>query len=148
MVKTVVPKVDHLERKWYLIDGQDQVLGRLASQIAILLKGKHKPTYTPHLDLGDHVVVINADKIKFTGRKLLQKQVTRYTGYPGGLRKISLAKLFHDHPERVLSRAVKGMLPKNRLGRQMIKKLRIYAGPDHPHQAQQPNDLPNNLRKI
>ena len=147
-MKTVVPKEDHIERKWYLIDGQDQVLGRLASQIAILLRGKHKPAYTPHLDLGDHVVVINADKIKFTGRKLIQKQYTRYTGYPGGLRKISLERLFRERPEKVLSRAVKGMLPKNRLGRRMIKKLRVYAGPDHPHQAQQPSDLPNNLRRI
>ncbi len=146
-MKTVVPRADHIEKKWYLIDGQDQILGRLASQIAILLRGKHKPVYTPHLDLGDHVVVINANKIKLTGRKLAQKQYTRYTGYPGGLRKMPLQKLFHDRPERVLSHAVKGMLPKNRLGRQMIKKLRIYAGPDHPHQAQKPNDLPNNLRR-
>lgn len=147
-MKTVVPKANQTERKWYLIDGQDQVLGRLASQVAILLRGKHKPIYTPHLDLGDHVIVINADKIRLTGRKLIQKQVTRYTGYPGGLRKISLEKLFHNRPEKVLSCAVKGMLPKNRLGRQMIKKLRIYKGPDHPHQAQQPNDLPDNLRRI
>lgn len=147
-MKTVVPKENQIERKWYLIDGQDQILGRLASQIAILLRGKHKSMYTPHLDVGDHVIVINADKIRFTGRKLITKQYTRYTGYPGGLRKISLGRLFHERPEKVLLYAVKGMLPKNRLGRQMIKKLRIYAGSDHPHEAQRPNDLPDNLRKI
>jgi len=147
-VKTVVPKVNDVEKKWYLIDGKDQILGRLASQIAILLRGKHKPQFTPHLDVGDHVVVINADKIKLTGRKLSQKVYTRYTGYPGGLRHGYLAKLLHNRPEWVLFHAVKGMLPKNRLGRKMIKKLRVYAGSDHPHQAQQPEALPNNLRRI
>ena len=147
-MKTVVPKVESTERKWYVVDGQGQVLGRLASQIATLLRGKHKPEFTPHLDLGDHVVVINADQIRVTGRKFYQKRYTRYTGYPGGLRTSSLEKLLHDRPERVLFRAVKGMLPKNRLGRKMIKKLRIYAGPDHSHQAQQPEVLPSHLRRI
>lgn len=147
-MKTVVPKVESTERKWYVVDGQGQVLGRLASQIATLLRGKHKPEFTPHLDFGDHVVVINADQIRVTGRKFYQKRYTRYTGYPGGLRTSSLEKLLHDRPERVLFRAVKGMLPKNRLGRKMIKKLRIYAGPDHSHQAQQPEVLPSHLRRI
>lgn len=142
-MKTVVPNVDNIERKWYIIDAQDQILGRLASQIATLLRGKHKPEYTPHLDLGDHVVIINADKIKVTGRKLSNKFYTRYTGFPGGLRTSSFEKLMHERPERVLFHAVKGMLPKNRLGRKMIKKLRVYAGPDHPHQAQQPEALPS-----
>lgn len=141
-MKTVVPNVDNIERKWYIIDAQDQILGRLASQVATLLRGKHKPDYTPHLDLGDHVVIVNADKIKVTGRKLSNKFYTRYTGFPGGLRTRSFEKLMHERPERVLFNAVKGMLPKNRLGRKMIKKLRVYAGPDHPHQAQQPEALP------
>jgi large subunit ribosomal protein L13 len=147
-VKTVVPNVDDIERKWYIIDAQDQILGRLASQIATLLRGKHKPEYTPHLDLGDHVVIVNADKIKVTGRKLSNKFYTRYTGFPGGLRTSSFEKLIHERPERVLFHAVKGMLPKNRLGRKMIKKLRVYTGPDHPHQAQQPEALPSSLRRI
>ena len=147
-MKTVVPKVESTERKWYLVNAHDQVLGRLASQIATLLRGKHKSEYTPHLDLGDHVVVINADKVRVTGRKFSQKRYTRYTGYPGGLRKDSFDKLLHDKPERVLFHAVKGMLPKNRLGRKMIKKLRIYAGPDHPHQAQKTEGLPSHLRRI
>jgi len=147
-VKTFVPNVDDIERKWYIIDAQDQILGRLASQIATLLRGKHKPEYTPHLDLGDHVVIVNADKIKVTGRKLSNKFYTRYTGFPGGLRTSSFEKLMHERPERVLFHAVKGMLPKNRLGRKMIKKLRVYTGPDHPHQAQQPEALPSSLRRI
>ena len=147
-MKTFVPNVDDIERKWYIIDAQDQILGRLASQIATLLRGKHKPEYTPHLDLGDHVVIVNADKIKVTGRKLSNKFYTRYTGFPGGLRTSSFEKLMHERPERVLFHAVKGMLPKNRLGRKMIKKLRVYTGPDHPHQAQQPEALPSSLRRI
>ena len=147
-MKTVVPEINRIERKWYLIDGKDQILGRIASQVAFLLRGKHKPQFTPHLDLGDHVVVVNADKINVTGRKRSQKQYTKYTGYPGGLKKIYLDKLFVQRPERVLQRAVKGMLPKNKLGRKMIKKLRIYSGPEHPHQAQTPESLPDYLRRI
>lgn len=147
-MKTVVPKVDANERKWYVIDGQDQVLGRLACQIATVLRGKHKPQFTPHLDLGDHVVVVNADKIRVTGRKTELKSYTRYTGFPGGLRTMTLEKLLQVYPERVLQHAVKGMLPKNRLGRQMIKKLNIYAGGEHPHQAQQPEVLPEHLRSV
>lgn len=147
-MKTVVPKMNTVDQKWYLIDGENQILGRLASQIAILLRGKHKPEFTPHLDFGDHVVVINADKISVTGRKLSQKKYVRYTGYPGGLRTVSLEKLLHEKPERVLLHAVKGMLPKNRLGRKMIKKLRVYAGSEHPHQAQKIEILPDSLRRI
>lgn len=147
-LKTIVPKVDKVDQKWFLVDAQNEVLGRLASQIAILLRGKHKPEYTPHLDLGDHVVVVNVDKIRMTGRKTEQKHYTRYTGFPNGLRSKLLHQLHHDHPERVLYNAVRGMLPKNRLGRKMIKKLRIYTGNEHPHQAQQPEELPQNLRRI
>jgi len=147
-VKTIVPKIDQIDRKWYLVDGENEILGRLASQIATLLRGKHKPEYTPHLDLGDHVIVINVDKIKVTGNKLTQKVYKRYTGFPGGLRVRSLAKTLQERPERVLFHAVKGMLPKNRLGRKMIKKLRVYAGTDHPHQAQKPEVIPDSLRRI
>ena len=147
-MKTVVPKIDQLERKWFLVDAEDEILGRLASQVAILLRGKHKPDFTPHLDLGDHVIVINADKIKVTGRKMSQKVYKRYTGYPSGLRVQTLEKVMQSRPERVFLHAVKGMLPKNRLGRKMIKKLRIYAGAKHPHHAQKPEALPDNLRRI
>jgi len=147
-VKTVVPKMDDQTRRWYLIDGDGQVLGRLASQIATILRGKHKPAFTPHLDMGDHVVVVNVEKIVVTGKKASNKFYTRYTGYPGGLRTIVLGKLMLNRPERVLFSAVKGMLPKNRLGRKMIKKLRIYSGSEHPHQAQKIEALPDSLRRI
>jgi len=146
-VKTVVPKADPAQRKWYIIDADGEVLGRLASQVAMVLRGKHKPEFTPHLDMGDHVVVVNAEKIRVTGQKLEQKKYTRYSGYPGGLRIRSLFQLFQDHPDRVIKKAVRGMLPKNRLGRQMIRKLRIYTGPDHPHTAQMPVVLPENMRR-
>ncbi len=147
-MKTVVPKVDAVEQKWFVIDGEDQILGRLASQVAILIRGKHKPQFTPHLDLGDHVIVINAEKIRVTGRKREQKTYTRYSGYPSGLKSTTLDDMMQSRPERVLHHAVKGMLPKNRLGRQMIKKLKIYNGVDHPHEAQLPVVLPENLRRI
>lgn len=146
-VKSMIPKADPNNRKWYVVDADGQVLGRLASQIAYVLKGKHKPQYTPHLDMGDHIVVVNADKIRTTGRKNDQKRYNRYSGYPGGLRSHSMAETLQKHPEQVLSKAVKGMLPKNRLGRKMIKKLRIYTGPEHPHSAQQVEKWPTNLRK-
>ena len=147
-MKTVIPKVADVEKKWYVIDAQDQVLGRVASQVAFLLRGKHKPEFTPHLDLGDHVIVINADRIQVTGRKADQKVYTQYSGYPGGLKTKVFAKLLADKPERVLHHAVKGMLPKNRLGRQIIKKMKIYSGSEHPHMAQKPEALPDNLRRI
>lgn len=146
-MKTVIMKADISKRKWYLVDATDQVLGRLASQVAACLRGKHKPEYSPHLDYGDHIVVINADKLKVTGKKEEKKFYTRYTGYPGGLRTVFLQNLKHDKPEKVLYHAVKGMLPKNRLGRKMIRKLKIYTGPEHPHQAQKCEALPENLRK-
>jgi large subunit ribosomal protein L13 len=146
-VKTIVPKADTIEQKWYLVDAENQVLGRLASQIAYVVKGKHKVIYTPHLDTGDHVVVINAEKIRLTGRKLQKKQTTRYTGYPGGLRIRNVSKQLHEKPETVLQHAIKGMLPKNHLGRKLFRKVRIYTGPEHPHRAQNPEALPSQLRK-
>ena len=144
---TLFIKTTEPERKWYLVDAQNQVLGRLASQVAHILKGKHKPTFSMHLDAGDHIVVINADKIRVTGRKLEQKRYTRYTGYPGGLRVTEFGKAVRVKPESVFTHAVKGMMPHNRLGRQMMKKLRVYAGTQHPHKAQNPQALPSELRK-
>jgi large subunit ribosomal protein L13 len=139
--KTYVVKEADIQRKWILVDASGQTLGRLASRIAQVLKGKHKPTYSPHLDGGDYVVVINADKIAVTGRKMDQKAYYRHTGYPGGIRETNLRGLLERHPTHALKFAVRGMLPKNRLGRRMIKKLKIYAGPEHPHQAQQPEPV-------
>lgn len=139
--KTYVVKEADIQRKWILVDASGQTLGRLASSIAQVLEGKHKPTYSPHLDGGDYVVVINADKIAVTGRKMEQKTYYRHTGYPGGIREINLRGLLARHPTHALMFAVRGMLPKNRLGRSMIKKLKIYAGPEHPHQAQQPETV-------
>ena len=136
--KTYVVKEADIQRRWILVDASGQNLGRLASRIAQVLKGKHKPTYSPHLDGGDYVVVVNADKIAVTGRKMDQKMYYRHTGYPGGIRETNLRGLLARHPTHALKFAVRGMLPKNRLGRRMIKKLKIYAGPEHPHQAQQP----------
>ena len=138
---TVMPKESEIERRWFVVDAQGQVLGRLASRVASILRGKHKPTFTPHLDLGDHVVVINAEKIHLTGRKLTDKVYRWHTGYIGGLREVSAGSLLRSHPERVIEWAVEGMLPKNRLGRAMVKKLRVYRGGDHPHAAQQPTIL-------
>jgi len=140
-VRTFTAKTAEIKRQWYVVDAQGQTLGRLASKIAPILKGKHKPTYTPHLDCGDFVIVINVDKVRVTGRKLDQKIYYRHTEYPGGLKSINLRDQLAQHPDRVLLSAVKGMLPKNRLGRQMIKKLKLYAGEAHPHQAQQPKSL-------
>ena len=140
-MRTFTAKTAEIKRQWYIVDAQGQTLGRLASKIAPILKGKHKPTYTPHLDCGDFVVVINVDKVRVTGRKLDQKIYYRHTEYPGGLKSINLRDQLAQHPDRVLMSAVKGMLPKNRLGRQMIKKLKLYAGETHPHQAQQPKSL-------
>lgn len=137
-MKTYAVKASEIDRRWWLVDASDQTLGRLATRIATLLEGKHKAIYSPHLDTGDHVVVLNAAKIKVTGSKLTQKQYYRHSNYPGGLKQESLASLLERKPELVLERAVKGMLPQNRLGRAMFKKLKVYAGADHPHQAQQP----------
>jgi large subunit ribosomal protein L13 len=136
--KTYVVREEDITREWILIDASGQTLGRLASEIAQILRGKHKPIYSPHLDVGDYVVVVNADQIAVTGRKLDQKMYYRHTGYPGGIKETNLRELLVRHPTDALKFAVRGMLPKNRLGRKMIKKLKIYAGPEHPHQAQQP----------
>ncbi|PYN12879.1 MAG: 50S ribosomal protein L13 [Candidatus Rokuibacteriota bacterium] len=136
-----MPKESEIERRWFVVDAQGQVLGRLASRVASILRGKHKPTFSPHLDVGDHVVVINAEKIHLTGRKLTDKVYRWHTGYIGGLREVSAGTMLRSHPERVIEWAVEGMLPKNRLGRAMAKKLRVYRGADHPHAAQQPTVL-------
>ena len=128
-------------RAWYIIDAKDQVLGRLATRIATVLRGKHKAMYTPHMDTGDHVIIINADKVVLTNNKAEAKQVYRHTGYPGGIRSTTYATLLAEKPAEAVRRTVRGMLPKNRLGRQMLKKLKVYAGPTHPHAAQQPQPL-------
>jgi large subunit ribosomal protein L13 len=140
-VRTFTGKKEEIERDWYVVDAEDETLGRLASRIAPILRGKHKPTFTPHLDCGDFVIVINADKVRVTGRKMDQKFYYRHSGYPGGIRRISLRDQLDRYPERVIQSAVRGMLPKNKLGRRMIKKLKVYAGDEHPHQAQQPEPL-------
>jgi large subunit ribosomal protein L13 len=140
-VRTFTEKQAEIEREWYLVDADGQTLGRLASRIAPILKGKHKPTYTPYLDCGDFVIIVNAEKVRVTGRKLDQVFHHHHSGYPGGLRSVSLREQLGKHPERVLQAAVRGMLPKNKLGRRMIKKLKVYAGDAHPHQAQQPKPL-------
>jgi large subunit ribosomal protein L13 len=137
-VKTYAVKASEIERSWWVVDAADQTLGRLATRIATLLEGKHKATYSPHIDTGDHVVVINAARVRVTGNKLIQKRYYRHSGYPGGLKEESLQALMARKPELVIERAVKGMLPQNRIGRAMIKKLKVYGGSDHPHQAQQP----------
>jgi large subunit ribosomal protein L13 len=137
-VRTYSPKGSDITRQWHVIDASDVVLGRLASQVAVLLRGKHKPIFAPHVDTGDFVIVINADKVALSGNKLEQKRAYRHSGYPGGLRSISYGELMEKRPERIVEKAVRGMLPKNSLGRKTLRKLKVYAGPDHPHQAQQP----------
>jgi large subunit ribosomal protein L13 len=135
-------KAEDVDRKWYVVDAEDAVLGRMATRIATILRGKHRPIYTPHVDTGEYVIVINAEKVKLTGRKLDQKIYHRHTGYPGGIRSITAGKLLQSaHADRVVQSAVRGMLPKNTLGRQMYSKLKVYAGPDHPHAAQMPEVL-------
>jgi large subunit ribosomal protein L13 len=137
-MSTPFPSAKSIERRWWTVDAEGRILGRRATSVATLLMGKHKPTYTPFLDVGDHVVIFNAEKIVLTGNKLDAKKYYRYSGYPGGLSETNVARLLEEHPERVLEFAVKGMLPKNSLGRQMYSKLRVYAGSEHPHTAQQP----------
>lgn len=139
--KTHFTTPDEIERKWYVVDAQGQTLGRLASRIAQVLRGKHKPQFVPNLDVGDYVIVINMEKIHVTGRRLDQKMYYRHTGYPGGLRSLTLRQMLDKHPDRVMRFAVKGMLPKGALGRDMLKKLKVYARGDHPHEAQQPEEL-------
>lgn len=140
-MKTYMAKKLEVPRRWYLVDARGQILGRLASRIATLLRGKHKPQFTPHLDTGDFVVVVNAAQVRLTGRKLDQKIYYRHSGYMGGLKETSARTMLQKKPEEVLRLAVKGMLPRNSLGRQQLKKLKIYAGAEHPHQAQQPVPL-------
>lgn len=140
-MKTYYAKPHEVEREWVLIDATDQVLGRVATKAATILKGKHKPQYTPHVDTGDFVVIVNADKIRVTGAKTSDKVYSRHSGFPGGLKQETFEEAMAKHPERVIEHAVKGMLPKNTLGRAMGKKLKVYAGPDHPHTAQNPRKI-------
>ncbi|MDD3807392.1 MAG: 50S ribosomal protein L13 [Candidatus Marinimicrobia bacterium] len=140
-MKTYTAKLSDIEQKWYIIDATDMVLGRLSSEVAQLLRGKHKPTFTPHLDMGDYVIIVNAEKVRVTGNKASYKQYFHHTGYPGGTRFKSYKDLQATNPEAVILHAVKGMLPHNRLGRQLIKKLKVYRGPEHPHAAQKPETL-------
>ena len=140
-MKTYTAKPQDIRREWFLVDAKDKILGRLATEVAHRLRGKHKPTFTPNIDTGDHIIVVNAEQIKVTGNKLDDKMYHRFTGYIGNLKSISLGKLMDTHPERAIEHAVKGMLPKNPLGRAMYRKLHVYAGPDHPHAAQQPSTL-------
>jgi large subunit ribosomal protein L13 len=140
-VRTISAREQDIQRNWYVVDAQGQTLGRLATRVATILRGKHKPIFTPHVDCGDYVIIINAEKIHTTGQKLTQKKYYRHSGYPGGLREITLKDQLQKFPNRVLESAVRGMLPKNRLGRKMFHKLKVYAGPNHPHEAQQPKPL-------
>lgn len=140
-MKTYSAKPETVQRDWYIIDAADKTLGRLAAGIATRLRGKHKPEYTPHVDTGDYIVVVNAEKVRVTGNKAKDKIYHSHTGYPGGLKSISFEKLIEKAPERTIQSAVKGMLPKGPLGRAMFKKLKVYAGEEHPHTAQQPQDL-------
>ena len=140
-MKTLIPKLSDLNKKWYVVDVDGKVLGRQAGKIARILMGKNKPQFTPHLDTGDYVIVVNAQKIVLTGKKIFQKKYYHYTGYPGGLRSKTFDQMISSKPEDIMRIAVKGMLTKNRLGRKMIKKLFVYRGPEHPHQAQKPEPL-------
>jgi len=140
-VPTYTPKASEITRDWVIVDADGLVLGRLATEVARILRGKHKVTFAPHMDMGDHVIIINADKVVLTNNKAEAKQVYRHTGYPGGIRSTTYATLLAEKPAEAVRRTVRGMLPKNRLGRQMLKKLKVYAGPTHPHAAQQPQPL-------
>jgi len=141
--KTYVTKASDIDREWLVVDATGEILGRLATRIAAMLRGKHKPYYAPNLDTGDFVIVVNGSKISVTGNRLDDKLYRRHTGYPGGLKEITLRRMMEKHPERVIRFAVKGMLPKNKLGRQMLKKLKVYSGAEHPHTAQRPRVLEN-----
>ncbi|TNE84197.1 MAG: 50S ribosomal protein L13 [Gammaproteobacteria bacterium] len=140
-MKTFIAKPETVQRDWYIVDAADKTLGRLAAEVASRLRGKHKPEYTPHVDTGDYIVVVNAEQVRVTGNKAKDKIYHRHTGYPGGLKSISFEKLIDKAPERTIQSAVKGMLPKGPLGRAMFKKLKVYAGAEHPHTAQQPQEL-------
>jgi large subunit ribosomal protein L13 len=140
-IKTYTPRVSEIEREWYVVDAEGQTLGRIATRIATIIRGKHKPTYTPNIDVGDYVVVINAEKVRLTGNKEQQKNYYRHSNYPGGLTTTSFRQMIDKHPERVVEYAVKGMLPGSTLAKQQLLKLKVYAGPNHPHAAQQPKTL-------
>jgi large subunit ribosomal protein L13 len=146
--KTFTPRPSDIDRSWWLVDASDLPLGRLASEVATILRGKHKPTFAPHMDMGDFVVIVNADKVAVTGAKEEGKSYYSHSGYPGGLSQRSFRELLQRHPERVVEKAVRGMLPRNRLGRAMGRKLRVYAGPDHPHAGQAPEQLTLDIRKV
>lgn len=148
MNKTFTPKPDDIQRAWHLVDATDLPLGRVASEVARVLRGKHKPTYTPHLDTGDFVVVVNAERVAVTSDKSQSKIYYRHSGFPGGIKAETFESLLERRPEAIMERAVRGMLPKNRLGRKMLRKLKVYAGPEHPHQAQQPQPLDLDIRKV
>lgn len=141
-MRTYSPSAKDIERAWFVVDAEDEVLGRMASRIAPVLKGKHKPTYAPHLDMGDYVIVVNAGAVRLSGEKQHAKQYWRHSGYPGSITSVPFLQTFQRSPVEVVERAVRGMLPHNRLGRQMLRKLKVYAGPEHPHEAQQPQPLP------
>ena len=147
MQKTYSAKPSDVEHKWFVVDLENQVLGRAASEIAKILRGKHKPQFTPHIDTGDFVIAVNADKIKLTGKKLTDKKYFRHSGYIGNLKSNTAGEILESHPDRVIISAVRGMLPHNTLGRAQLKKLKIYAGAEHPHEAQQPTPLPLNWKK-
>ena len=145
-MKTYMANPDKIERKWYVVDASEYTLGRLASEVAKVLRGKNKPEFTPHVDTGDYVIVVNAAKVKLTGKKLIQKTYFRHSGYPGGSSFTQAGHMLEKRPERVVEMAVRGMLPKNKLGEQMYRKLNVYAGAEHPHQAQQPEELKLDIR--
>jgi len=140
-MKTYFPKAKDVQKKWYVVDAAGKTLGRLATQVAVILRGKHKPTYTPYMDMGDNVIVINAEKIQVTGAKYTQKNYYRHSGHPGGIKVTNYSDMIQDKPARVLTLAIKGMLPHNRLGRAILKHLKVYKGAEHPHEAQQPEKL-------
>ncbi|RZU64186.1 large subunit ribosomal protein L13 [Microterricola gilva] len=146
MTRTYTPKASEVSRSWVIIDATDVVLGRLASHAAVILRGKNKATFTPHMDMGDFVIIINADKVALTGSKLDQKKAYRHSGYPGGLTAVSYSELLEKNPERAVEKAIRGMLPKNSIGRAQLKKLKVYAGSEHPHAAQQP--VPYTLTQV
>lgn len=141
-MRTYSPRPSDVDATWYVVDAQDLVLGRLATRVAHVLRGKHKPIFAPHLDVGDHVIVVNAAGIRLTGAKGVQKLAHRHSGFPGGLKSVPFARLLAETPEKLVERAVRGMLPKNSIGRAQLRKLKVYAGPEHPHAAQQPVELP------
>jgi len=146
-MKTLSAKKIDVEKKWYVVDAEDQVVGRLATRVAMILRGKHKPIYTPHVDTGDFVVIVNADKVRFTGKKLDDKKYYHHTGYPGGIKMKTARQILEKNPERILMSAIRGMIPKNTLGRSQLSKLKVYSGKEHPHVAQNPEPISLNTSK-